>query len=817
MDELATTDQSVAALGQRRLRRMSQPTASRLALHITPPAVSAYTTPAAVAPGESRARTSKAVRTPITPPILARVASSTASLPGQIVGYERRKRLLDLVICLLILPVALPVLAVCGIAVRLESSGPVFSVQTYVGRGGRRFRAYLLRATRSVSETERERAGRSRKQDVASVGDVERADDADLTRVGRVIRRMTLEDLPLIFSVLRGDMSLVGPRPLPDGLHENRLWHTARLEVQPGIVSPSWVLERDDLGFDESLRLEIGYTATRTIARDAQTLLHAVRFIVRRRGELARRTESASFPSLTAPAQAPRATGAMPGATPWVAPDIGARPTAPAEAAAPRTLSRYWRVRSVLLATFDSAAILTAIVLSYYIRFDLMQFVGGPAGSTALLLTYVESSMLLAAMWWYGLWRSGAYRCEVRGLSVPVVRLGTIAMTGAYALVGLMAVGFLYRDLLLSRQVYLVGAVLATAAVAGVRAVFARIDAYVAARGDVSGRVVIVGSNASAYEFADTLRREAPSMQVVGFVSEAESGGLDNRAVLGHVLEIERLHRQHGFDTLVLASPRLSAAAMECDNESWVHLLNFCEEREISLYMVSGSFSAAVTAREVTSFSGRPLIRLKDASLHPLYALVKRVLDVVCALTVLICGLPVWLIIAALVKLTSPGPLLFIQWRAGQHGQPFRMYKFRSMTADAEDQLASLVDFSSLKEPVFKLRNDPRVTSIGAWMRRTGLDEIPQLYNVLRGEMSIVGPRPEESRLVECYTPSQRRRLKAKPGITGYQQIKNRGATSLADRVKYDLVYLKHQSLALDLYIMCRTVVVLIRGTGITH
>jgi exopolysaccharide biosynthesis polyprenyl glycosylphosphotransferase len=256
---------------------------------------------------------------------------------------------------------------------------------------------------------------------------------------------------------------------------------------------------------------------------------------------------------------------------------------------------------------------------------------------------------------------------------------------------------------------------------------------------------------------------------------------------------------------------------MECDNESWVHLLNFCEEKEISLYIVSGSFSAAVSAGEVASFSGRPVIRLKDASLDPTYRVVKRAFDVACALTGLIGGLPVWLVVAALVKLTSPGPLLFIQWRAGQHGRPFRMYKFRSMRPDAEEQLAALVDLSSLKEPVFKLKNDPRVTPIGRWMRRTGIDEIPQLYNVLIGDMSIVGPRPEESRLVDCYTPSQRRRLKAKPGITGYQQIKNRGATSLAERVKYDLVYLKHQSLALDLYIMCNTPLVLLRGSGITH
>jgi lipopolysaccharide/colanic/teichoic acid biosynthesis glycosyltransferase len=118
---------------------------------------------------------------------------------------------------------------------------------------------------------------------------------------------------------------------------------------------------------------------------------------------------------------------------------------------------------------------------------------------------------------------------------------------------------------------------------------------------------------------------------------------------------------------------------------------------------------------------------------------------------------------------------------------------------------------------VFKLKNDPRVTPIGKILRRTGLDEIPQLLNVLRGEMSIVGPRPEEVAIVERYDPVHRRRLKAKPGITGYQQITNRGEASLAARVRHDLLYLKHQNLLLDFYIMVKTVGVMVRGSGITH
>ncbi len=154
--------------------------------------------------------------------------------------------------------------------------------------------------------------------------------------------------------------------------------------------------------------------------------------------------------------------------------------------------------------------------------------------------------------------------------------------------------------------------------------------------------------------------------------------------------------------------------------------------------------------------------------------------------------------------------------RVGLHGKPFKIYKFRTMVPDADAQLKDLVDEENLKEPGFKISNDPRATPVGRLLRRASLDEIPQLLNVFKGEMSLVGPRPEMKELVERYNPEQRRRLKAKPGITGYQQTRARGRP-LSECIEYDLFYLKHQSLLLDLYILTRTVAVVIRGSGVTH
>ena len=196
---------------------------------------------------------------------------------------------------------------------------------------------------------------------------------------------------------------------------------------------------------------------------------------------------------------------------------------------------------------------------------------------------------------------------------------------------------------------------------------------------------------------------------------------------------------------------------------------------------------------------------------------VKRCIDVALAFLAIAVTLPLWGIIALAIKLTSRGPVFFTQERSGLFGRPFRMFKFRSMVADAEDRLRELVKIEELADPVYKLKNDPRVTPVGRFLRRFGLDELPQLLNVLRGEMSLVGPRPEVVALVERYDARQRRRLLVKPGITGYQQVHNRGMPNMTERLKYDLYYLHNRSAPLDFWIMAMTVFVIASGREITY
>ena len=194
---------------------------------------------------------------------------------------------------------------------------------------------------------------------------------------------------------------------------------------------------------------------------------------------------------------------------------------------------------------------------------------------------------------------------------------------------------------------------------------------------------------------------------------------------------------------------------------------------------------------------------------------IKRTIDIVGALVGLLIAIPLVAIAAVAIKLDSPGPVFYWQVRIGENGRPFRIAKLRSMVANAEEQLEQLVDFGELDaEPAFKLANDPRVTRVGRVLRRTSLDEAPQFYNVLRGDMSLVGPRPEEARVVNLYSDHQRRRLAVKPGVTGPMQVSGRGALTFSERLALELDYIEHFSLWRDFVILAQTLPVVMLGKG---
>jgi exopolysaccharide biosynthesis polyprenyl glycosylphosphotransferase len=197
------------------------------------------------------------------------------------------------------------------------------------------------------------------------------------------------------------------------------------------------------------------------------------------------------------------------------------------------------------------------------------------------------------------------------------------------------------------------------------------------------------------------------------------------------------------------------------------------------------------------------------------YPAAKRAFDVVFSLTLLVVLVPLLLLIAAAVAATSPGPVLFRQTRVGQDSKTFTFLKFRSMVAEAEALKANLVSLNEAGGPVFKVKNDPRVTSIGRWLRKTSLDELPQLINILRGEMSFVGPRPPLPDEVAQYTPYQRRRLEVQQGLTGLWQVTGRSdVTNFEQWVALDLEYIERSSFWFDLMLVVRTIPAVLLSKG---
>lgn len=227
------------------------------------------------------------------------------------------------------------------------------------------------------------------------------------------------------------------------------------------------------------------------------------------------------------------------------------------------------------------------------------------------------------------------------------------------------------------------------------------------------------------------------------------------------------------------------------------------------------AFQPETASVSFENFVGIPCLSLSSTPDQDGRLIIKRLLDFFLSLFGLLFFLPLLLAISLLIKISSKGPAIFSQERIGLNGRPFQMYKFRSMIVDAEDLREDLLPINEMEGPVFKIKNDPRVTLVGSFLRKTSLDELPQLINVLKGEMSLVGPRPPLSKEVEGYQPFQRRRLSMRPGITCIWQVSGRNKLTFEEWMKLDLQYIDEWSLWLDFKLLLLTIRAVFAGTGV--
>jgi exopolysaccharide biosynthesis polyprenyl glycosylphosphotransferase len=271
---------------------------------------------------------------------------------------------------------------------------------------------------------------------------------------------------------------------------------------------------------------------------------------------------------------------------------------------------------------------------------------------------------------------------------------------------------------------------------------------------------------------------------------------------------VEAMHR-HSVGRVIFAAGHSQLNRVE-------EAIGACEVEGVPAWLAADFIRTSIAKPDFDAFAGRPMLVFRSTPEVSWTLFIKSVIDrVVAFLALAVLAVPM-LIVALTIRLTSPGPVIFKQRRAGKHGKPFVMYKFRSMSDDAEMRRAELEPFNQMHGPVFKVEADPRITPFGRWLRRTSMDETPQLLNVLLGDMSLVGPRPLPLYEVEKFeNTAQRRRLSVKPGLTCLWQISGRNQVrDFRDWVKLDLDYIDHWSLGLDFKILLRTIPAVLWGLG---
>jgi exopolysaccharide biosynthesis polyprenyl glycosylphosphotransferase len=321
-------------------------------------------------------------------------------------------------------------------------------------------------------------------------------------------------------------------------------------------------------------------------------------------------------------------------------------------------------------------------------------------------------------------------------------------------------------------------------------------------------RLLIVGAGEAGLGLAEHLARWQ-EYQVVGFLDDAsrlKSTHLP-APVLGGLADAGQVIHQYRIDEVIVSPARRN-------REELADLILALRDQAVKIRMVPDLLEMITVRTGIENLRGIPLISLREPAITGLNRVMKRGLDLVSSLVGSVVLAPFMALIALLIKLDSPGHIFFVQERAGQYGKPFRMYKFRTMVQNAEELLEQLIDLEKLEQPAFKLKDDPRVTRVGLWLRRASLDELPQLFNVLKGEMSLVGPRPEEVRMVQQYNSWQSQRLLVRPGMTGSMQVSGRADLSLEERVKLELTYIENYSILEDIKILVKTLPAVLSGRG---
>jgi len=325
-------------------------------------------------------------------------------------------------------------------------------------------------------------------------------------------------------------------------------------------------------------------------------------------------------------------------------------------------------------------------------------------------------------------------------------------------------------------------------------------------------RILIVGTGKRTRKFINLVEDNPDwSINIVGLVDmEPEKKGeiIDGYEVIGTLNDIPTLLNTNIVDEVVFIVPR-----------SWLNKIEdvilYCENAGLKVHVAVNLFDLKFSKAKQTDLQGFPLLVFENTPEKLGHLLIKRLIDFIASGVAIVLLLPLFAGVALFIKATTKGPIYFRQSRCGLYGRQFILYKFRTMVSDAESKLKDILKYNEMEGPVFKMTNDPRITKVGKWLRKFSLDELPQLWNVFKGDMSLVGPRPPLPSEVKNYDNWQRRRLSMRPGITCLWQVSGRNQiTDFKEWMRLDLEYIDNWSLGLDIKILFKTIPVVLLGLG---
>ena len=456
-------------------------------------------------------------------------------------------------------------------------------------------------------------------------------------------------------------------------------------------------------------------------------------------------------------------------------------------------LKKHSKFFESLLLIVDWVCLSTAWMCSYYLR---MYSGIIPAYKTIPpLKIYLMLLFFMIPLWGMVFKAFGLYR--PRRISTRFSEVIDIGKASTFATLILVSLTFLFRQYEFSRLTFFYFWLINIVFLSLTRILFRAFLSFIRKKGYNRRFALVVGTEKLGQELVHKLRSHLDlGVQIKGFIANKPDNigaEIQGTKILGSHLNIRELIKKHGIDIVFIALPYHAHNQLK-------DILDYIADEPVSVVVLPDLFEFATLRGRINEFDGMPLITLCDTPLYGWNIIIKRSLDIIFSSFILILLSPFMLIIALLIKLTSGGPVFYKQERMGLDGKIFNMIKFRTMLVNAEAETG----------PVWASKDDPRCTNIGKFLRMTSMDELPQFFNVLKGNMSIVGPRPERPVLIENFRdkiPKYMLRHKMKAGITGWAQVNGwRGSTSLEKRIEYDLYYIENWSLYLDLKIIWLTI-----------